>query len=72
MDNNQRPQRERENRHGEREVANDDAGIDRPGTGTGPVQADHSEREGGGDQDIDTAGMVPGNKATDDDEPTGL
>ena len=32
---------------------------------------DHSERESGGDQDIDTAGMVPGNKATDDEEPTG-
>jgi len=32
----------------------------------------HSEREWGDDQDIDTAGMVPGNKATDDDEPTGL
>jgi hypothetical protein len=27
-------------------------------------QADHSEREWGGDQDIDTAGMIPGNKAT--------
>jgi hypothetical protein len=35
-------------------------------------QADHSEREWGGDQDIDTAGMIPGNKASDDDEPTGL
>ena len=34
-------------------------------------QADHSEREWGGDQDIDTAGMIPGNKATEDDEPTG-
>jgi hypothetical protein len=25
----------------------------------------HSEREVAGDQDIDTAGMIPGNKATD-------
>ena len=33
---------------------------------------DHSEREWGGDQDIDTAGMIPGNKATDEDEPTGM
>jgi hypothetical protein len=33
---------------------------------------DHSEAEWGGDQDIDTAGLVPGNKATDEDEPTGL
>lgn len=33
---------------------------------------DHSEREWGGDQDIDTAGMIPGNKATEDDEPTGM
>lgn len=28
------------------------------------VADDHSERESGGDQDIDTAGQVPGNKAT--------
>ncbi len=35
------------------------------------AQPDHSEREWGGDQDIDTAGMIPGNKATDDHEPTG-
>ena len=27
----------------------------------------HSEREVGSDQDIDTAGMIPGNKATDAD-----
>jgi hypothetical protein len=27
-------------------------------------EKDHSERAGGGDQDIDTAGMVPGNMAT--------
>lgn len=25
---------------------------------------DHSERSGGGDQDIDTAGMVPGHRNT--------
>ena len=31
---------------------------------------DHSEREGGGDQDIDTAGQVPGNKAADSKSPT--
>jgi hypothetical protein len=34
-------------------------------------QKDHSERSGGGDQDIDTAGLVPGNKATPNTEPTG-
>jgi hypothetical protein len=33
---------------------------------------DHSEREGGSDQDIDTAGQVPGNKATDNKEPVGF
>ena len=33
---------------------------------------DHSDRQGGGDQDIDTAGQVPGNKATDSKEPTGF
>ena len=43
----------------------DDDHSDRP-------RRDHSEREGGGDQDIDTAGQVPGNKATDDKDPTGL
>jgi hypothetical protein len=26
---------------------------------------DHSEPSGGGDQDIDTAGLIPGNRATD-------
>jgi len=34
-------------------------------------QPDHSERAGGDDQDIDTAGMVPGDKATDNKTPTG-
>jgi hypothetical protein len=34
------------------------------------ARRDHSEREGGGDQDIDTAGQIPGNKATDSKEPT--
>ena len=29
------------------------------------TRPDHSEREMAGDQDIDTAGMIPGNKATD-------
>ena len=33
---------------------------------------DHSEREGGGDQDIDTAGQVPGNKATTSNDATGF
>jgi hypothetical protein len=33
---------------------------------------DHSEREGGGDQDIDTAGQVPGDKATDNKDGTGF
>jgi len=33
---------------------------------------DHSERIGGGDQDIDTAGMVPGNKATKNTDATGF
>ena len=33
---------------------------------------DHSEREAGGDQDIDTAGQIPGNKATDDKDATGF
>jgi hypothetical protein len=33
---------------------------------------DHSERSGGGDQDIDTAGMVPGNKATKNTDATGF
>jgi hypothetical protein len=34
-------------------------------------QEDHSERSGGGDQDIDTAGMVPGNKVTKNTDATG-
>jgi hypothetical protein len=33
---------------------------------------DHGERRGGGDQDIDTAGMVPGNKATKNTDATGF
>jgi len=55
----------------ERDVAHDEGDPSTHGTGTdtGP---DHSERAWGGDQDIDTAGMVPGNKATDDDEPKGF
>ena len=57
-------------RSDDRERANDDPSTHGTGTDTGP---DHSEREWGGDQDIDTAGMVPGNMATDDDnEPGGF
>jgi hypothetical protein len=55
--------------HSDREMANDDPSTHGTGTDTGP---DHSERAWGGDQDIDTAGMVPGNKATEDDEPKGF
>ena len=53
----------------DRDVAHDDPGAHGTGTDTGP---DHSERAWGGDQDIDTAGMVPGNKATNNKEPTGF
>ena len=53
----------------DRDVAHDDPSTH--GSGTDP-QPDHSEREWGGDQDIDTAGMIPGNKATDSDEPGGF
>jgi hypothetical protein len=35
-------------------------------------EKDHSERSGGGDQDIDTAGLVPGNKATKNTDATGF
>ena len=38
----------------------------------GAPQRDHSERAAGGDQDIDTAGMVPGNKATKSTDPVGF
>ena len=53
----------------DRDTAHDDPSTHGTGTDTGP---DHSERAWGGDQDIDTAGMIPGNKATDNDEPTGF
>jgi hypothetical protein len=33
---------------------------------------DHSEREAGGDQDIDTAGQIPGNSATANKDATGF
>lgn len=52
-----------------RDVANDDPNTQGIGT---DAKRDHSERAWGGDQDIDTAGMIPGNKATDRDEPTGF
>jgi hypothetical protein len=41
----------------ERDIANDDP----------RQQSDHSEREWGGDQDIDTAGQVPGEMVTEED-----
>ena len=53
----------------DRDVANDDPSSHGTGTDTGP---DHSEREWGGDQDIDTAGQVPGEMATDIDDATGF
>ena len=52
-----------------RDVANDDSTSQ--GTSREP-QPDHSEREWGGDQDIDTAGQVPGEMATDVDDATGF
>lgn len=52
-----------------RDVAHDDPSTHGTGTDTGP---DHSEREWGGDQDIDTAGQVPGEMATDIDDATGF
>ena len=53
----------------DREVANDDPSTHGTGTDTGP---DHSEREWGGDQDIDTAGQVPGEMVTDIDDASGF
>ena len=53
----------------DRDVAHDDRGTHDSGTETRP---DHSEREWGGDQDIDTAGQVPGEMATDIDDATGF
>jgi hypothetical protein len=53
----------------DRDVAHDDPGTHGSGTDTG---RDHSEREWGGDQDIDTAGQVPGEMATDVDDATGF
>jgi hypothetical protein len=35
-------------------------------------QKDHAERSGGGDQDIDTAGVVPENNATKNTDATGF
>jgi hypothetical protein len=52
----------------DRDVADDDPRTSDKGTQTRP---DHSEREWGGDQDIDTAGQVPGEMATDIDDVTG-
>jgi hypothetical protein len=54
----------------DRDVANDDDPSTH-GTGT-DTGTDHSEREWGGDQDIDTAGQVPGEMATDVDDATGF
>jgi hypothetical protein len=53
----------------DRDVADDDPNTRGRDTGARP---DHSEREGGGDQDIDTAGQVPGEMATDRDDATGF
>ena len=54
----------------DRDVANDaEPSTHGTGTDTGP---DHSERESGGDQDIDTAGQVPGEMATDIDDASGF
>jgi hypothetical protein len=55
---------------GDRDVAHDDSSTHGSGTDTG--RPDHSEREWGGDQDIDTAGQVPGEMATDTDDATGF
>jgi hypothetical protein len=54
----------------DRDVAHDDDPSTH-GSGTDPA-TDHSEREWGGDQDIDTAGQVPGEMATDVDDATGF
>jgi hypothetical protein len=56
----------------DRDTANDDPTTHESGTDTGAARPDHSEREWGGDQDIDTAGQVPGNMATDVDDATGF
>jgi hypothetical protein len=53
----------------DRDVAHDDRRTHPSGTDT---ERDHSEREGGGDQEIDTAGQVPGEMATDPDDATGF
>ena len=65
------PATELEERVGGDERAHHDTAHDRSKRDREP-QPDHSEREGGDDQDIDTAGMVPGNKATKNTEPTGF
>ena len=51
----------------DRDVAHDDSRARKSDVEGAKV---HSEREWGGDQDIDTAGQVPGEMATDDDEAT--
>lgn len=51
----------------DRDVAHDDSETRKTGIESAK---DHSERAWGGDQDIDTAGQVPGEMATDDDEAT--
>jgi hypothetical protein len=55
----------------DRGLPNDDANQAGPLEKETPAP-DLSERAWGGDQDIDTAGMIPGNKATEDDEPGGM
>jgi hypothetical protein len=48
------------------DMAHDDPGTRSTSKGARP---DHSEREWGGDQDIDTAGQIPSEMATDPDNP---
>jgi hypothetical protein len=45
--------------------ANGDQDVD--ASDAADPQPDHSEREWGGDQDIDTAGQIPGEMVTDPD-----
>jgi hypothetical protein len=63
MDRRRRSDEEQDHQH---DTADDQA--ERPVE----PRRDHSERPDGGDQDVDTAGMIPGNKATDSKDPTGF
>jgi hypothetical protein len=72
-DNNRTPQKKVPTTPPERDGAHDEPSAEPAGHGDS-LDSDpaHSEREWGGDQDIDTAGQVPDNKATDDKEPVGF